>query len=284
MLKEYHLKIVTSMSKISVYGGTGFIGGTFCEMFPEEVALVPREERKPKSNDILYLISTTSNYNVLEDVTLDVRTNLNVLMETLEHCKSKNIVFNYISTGFVYGPNILYTKEDAPCDPRGFYSITKRAAEQLIISFCQVHEVKYRIMRIANVYGQDKTVSSKKNVLGFLIELMKNNKPITLYDNGCDLRDYMHVKDVCRALKLVMDKGEHNSIYNIASGTALPFRKVIEVCKDILRSDSELLSAETPRFNQLVQTKHFALNADKLKELGFVQQIDMYSGLQSICK
>jgi hypothetical protein len=56
------------------------------------------------------------------------------------------------------------------------------------------------------------------------------------------------------------------------------------VCKDILRSDSELLSAETPRFNQLVQTKHFALNADKLKELGFIQKIDMHSGLQSICK
>ena len=81
------------MSKISVYGGTGFIGGTFCEMFPEEIVLIPREERKPKSDNILYLISTTSNYNVLEDVTLDVKTNLNVLMETLEHCKSKNIVF-----------------------------------------------------------------------------------------------------------------------------------------------------------------------------------------------
>lgn len=272
------------MNKISVYGATGFIGGIFCKMFADEVLVIPREERKPKSNNILYLISTTSNYNVLEDVTLDVRTNLNVLMETLEYCKSNNIVFNYVSTGFVYGPDILYAKEDEPCDPRGFYSITKRAAEQLIISFCQVYDVKYRIMRIANVYGQDKTVSSKKNVLGFLIELMKNNKPITLYNNGEDLRDYMHVKDICSALKLVIDEGEKNSIYNIASGISLPFRNIIEICKKNLGSESELLSIETPKFNQLVQVKNFTLNVDKLKSLGFEQEIDLNTGLQSICK
>ena len=272
------------MSKTSVYGATGFIGGTFCELFPNEVIVIPREERKPESNNILYLISTTSNYNVLEDVTLDVRTNLNVLMETLEHCKSKNIIFNYVSTGVVYGSDVVYVKEDSPCDPRGFYSITKRAAEQLIISFCQVYDVKYRIMRIANVYGHDKTISAKKNVLGFLIELMRNNDPITLYNNGDDLRDYMHVKDVCRALKLVIDRGDVNSIYNIASGNALPFRTVIEFCREILQSESELLSVETPKFNQLVQVKNFSLNADKLKNLGFKQQIDLHMGLQSICR
>jgi len=272
------------MNKISVYGATGFIGGTFCELFPDEMIAVPREERKPKSDHILYLISTTSNYNVLGDITLDVRTNLNVLMEVLEHCKSKDIVFNYVSTGFVYGPDILYAKENALCDPTGFYSITKRAAEQLIISFCQVYDVKYRIMRIANVYGQDKTISAKKNVLGFLIELMRHNEIVTLYNNGEDLRDYMHVKDVCRALHLVMEKGELNSIYNIASGDALAFRDIVELCKKNLRSESQILSVETPRFNQLVQAKNFALNADKLKDLGFKQEIDLYSGLQSICK
>ena len=84
------------MSKISVYGATGFIGSTFCDLFPDEVIPIPRDERKPESDNILYLISTTSNYNVLNDMTLDVKTNLNVLMETLEYCKSKDIVFNYV--------------------------------------------------------------------------------------------------------------------------------------------------------------------------------------------
>jgi dTDP-glucose 4,6-dehydratase len=138
-------------------------------------------------------------------------------------------------------------------------------------------------MRIANVYGQDKTVSAKKNVLGFLIGLMKKNEPITLYDDGMQLRDYMHVTDICRALKLVVDEGEVNEIYNIASGTALPFREIIERVKQILNSESELLSVETPKFNQIAQAKNFALNADKLKSLGFEQSISLQEGLQTIC-
>jgi nucleoside-diphosphate-sugar epimerase len=281
---EKHLSLAKNMSdKISVYGATGFIGGTFCGMYPDNVIEIPREERKPKSKNILYLISTISNYNVFDDLQLDVKTNLTVLLDVLQYCKDNDLIFNYVSTGFVYGSDILYAKEDDPCDPRGFYSITKRTAEQLLISFCKTFNVKYRIMRIANVYGQDKTVSAKKNVLGFLIGLMKKNEPITLYDDGMQLRDYMHVTDICRALKLVVDEGEVNEIYNIASGTALPFREIIERVKQILNSESELLSVETPKFNQIAQAKNFALNADKLKSLGFEQSISLQEGLQTIC-
>ncbi len=271
------------MDKISVYGSTGFIGNTFCNLFPDHVIRIPRDQRKPESKNILYLISTTSNYNVFEDLHLDVDTNLSVLLDVLQHCKDNDLIFNYVSTGFVYGSDILYAKEDEPCDPRGFYSITKRTAEQLLISFCKTFDVKYRILRIANVYGQDKTVSSKKNVLGFLINLMKENKPITLYDDGMQLRDYMHVNDICRALKLVVDCGEENSIYNIASGTALPFRKIIETIKEFLGSKSELDSVETPKFSQVAQVKNFSVNVDKLKSLGFKQTISLEEGLQTIC-
>jgi len=271
------------MNKISVYGPTGFIGGTFCNLYPNEVIQVPREQRTPESKNILYLISTISNYNVFENLHLDVNTNLSILLDVLQHCKDNDIIFNYVSTGFVYGPDILYAKEDDPCDPRGFYSITKRTAEQLLISFCKTFDVKYRILRIANVYGQDKTVSSKKNVLGFLVNLLKENKPITLYDDGMQLRDYMHVIDICRALKLVIDTGEKNAIYNIASGTALPFRQIIEMVKNNLGSSSELVSVETPKFNQIAQAKNFALNGDKLRSLGFVQSISLEEGLQTIC-
>jgi nucleoside-diphosphate-sugar epimerase len=271
------------MSKLSVFGSTGFIGGTFCDMFSEDVIKIPREQRNPKSQDILYFISTTSNYNVFDDLHLDVNTNLSVLLDVLEFCKDNNVVFNYVSTGFVYGSDIIDAKENDVCDPKGFYSITKRTAEQLLISFCETFHVKYRIMRIANVYGQDKTVSSKKNVLGFLVGLMKENKPITLYDDGMQLRDYMHVTDVCRAIKLIVKNSKYNQIYNIASGNPLPFKHIIEKVKKILDSRSEFIFVDTPEFNKIAQAKNFSLNVDKLKSLGFEQNISLEEGLQSIC-
>ena len=272
-----------NMNKLSVYGATGFIGGTFCDLYPDEIVKIPREERKPLSKDIIYFISTTTNSHVFEDLHKDVDTNLTVLMDVLEHCKDKNITFNFVSSAFVYGTDIIDAKEDDVCEPGGFYSITKRCAEQLLISYCKTFGVKYRILRIANVYGDDKTVSAKKNVLKFLIGLMKEDKDLVLYDDGMQLRDYMHVGDICRAMKLVMEKGEINSIYNIVTGNPLPFKNIMEKARDFLGSKSKFNYVDYPEFNKIAQAYNYSVNGDKLKALGFKPQISFDEGLKSLC-
>ena len=272
-----------NMNKLSVYGATGFIGGTFCDLYPDEIVKIPREERKPLSKDIIYFISTTTNSHVFEDLHKDVDTNLTVLMDVLEHCKDKNITFNFVSSAFVYGTDIIDAKEDDVCEPGGFYSITKRCAEQLLISYCKTFGVKYRILRIANVYGDDKTVSAKKNVLKFLIGLMKEDKDLVLYDDGMQLRDYMHDSDICCAMKLVLDKGEINSIYNIAAGNPLPFKTIMEKARDFLGSKSKFNYVDYPEFNKIAQAYNYSVNGDKLKALGFKPQISFDEGLKSLC-
>ena len=52
------------MTKLSVYGGTGFVGGNFTRMYPNDTIVIPREQREPESDEILYFISTVDNYNV----------------------------------------------------------------------------------------------------------------------------------------------------------------------------------------------------------------------------
>lgn len=270
---------------ISVYGGTGFIGGFFCRKYPNDVIKIKRELRKPESKEILYFISTTSNYNVLESLRMDVDINISVLMETLKNCKDKGIVFNYISTGFVYGNDIINAVETDNCNPGGFYSITKRSAEMLLISFCETFNVKYRILRLANVYGtEDRECSGNKNVLGFLIELLKENKEISLYDGGDVLRDYLHVEDVCSAIKLVLERGETDSIYNIASGKPQKFHDIIMSARKHLGSNSNITSTEAPEFYKKVQARNFSLNVDKLKSLGFEEQIYLKEGIKLLCR
>jgi nucleoside-diphosphate-sugar epimerase len=204
-------------------------------------------------------------------------------MEVLEHCKNTDTIFNYISTGFVYGNDILDAKETDPCDPKGFYSITKRTAEQLLVSFCETFNVKYRIIRSASIYGHDKTQSNTKNVLGHMVNLLKEDKPITLYDNGEYYRDYMHVEDVSRAIRTVMDKGELNSIYNIGAGSPELYREIILLAKQMLLSKSEIISVETPEFYRRVQAKNFTLNVNKLRLLGFQVSIPLQDGLDYLC-
>jgi nucleoside-diphosphate-sugar epimerase len=271
------------MSKISVYGGTGFIGGTFCEMFPEEVVLVPRNNREPETNEVLYFISTTTNQSVFSNLHIDIDTNLSIFVDVLEKCKNKDITFNFISSIFVYGNDILNAKETDCCNPRGFYSITKRCAEQLLVSYCETFGIKYRILRISNVYGLDKTVSSGKNVLGYMIGLLKENKDINLYGGGKFLKDYMFVDDVCRAIRVVLEKGNQNEIYNIASGTSMLFVDIIQRAKDMIQSKSSLISISFPKEQEYLQIKNMSLNIDKLNGLGFNCNIDLETGLHMLC-
>jgi nucleoside-diphosphate-sugar epimerase len=268
---------------ISVYGGTGFIGGIFCQIYSEETIIIPREERKPQSNNILYFLSTTSNYNVFQDLHVDIDTNLNILMEVLEHCKDNDVTFNYMSTGFVYGNDIINAKETDHCDPRGFYSITKRSAEQLLVSYCETFGIKYRILRGTNTYGHDKTKSCKKNVLGHMVNLLKNNEEVILYDNGKFYKDYMHVEDVCRAIKMVLEEGEVNTIYNIGTGHTRLYREIIYMARDLVSSESKIIPVDTPDFYKKVQAKNFTLNVDKLYSLGFRHKISIEEGLRCLC-
>ena len=273
-----------SMNKISVFGGTGFIGGTFSKLYPNEITLVPREERVSDTNNILYFISTTTNQSIFRDLHVDINTNLNLLMDVLSNCKNKDVTFNFVSSCFVYGNDVLDAKETDCCNPTGFYSITKRSAEQLLISFCKTFGIKYRIFRIGNVYGLDPTITPGKNVLGYMIGLLKNNHDIKLFDGGNFLKDYIFVEDVCEAIKLLMDCGEVNQIYNIATGKSKSFRDVILSAKNIVGSDSKIVDVEMPKEQEYLQIKNMTLDTTKLFSLGFIPKISFDEGLSEMCR
>ena len=272
------------INMISVYGASGFVGSRFCNLYPHFVVKQEREERKPRTKNILYLISTVDNYNVHTNITLDVETNLKVLCEVLDHCRDNDIVFNFISSWFVYGDCELPAKEEYYCNPTGFYSITKKAAEDLLISFCKTYGVKYRILRLCNVMGiGDKKSSSKKNALSYMIDLLKKNEDVYVYDEGTPIRDIMHVDDVCRAIKLICDNGNINEIYNIGSGQPTSIGGIISKAKEHLQSKSTIKSKEAPEFHKIVQAKNFWFDVTKLQKLGFVQLITTDKIIEELC-
>ena len=262
------------MNDISVYGATGFIGGRFCELY--DAIKIPREQRNPETNNILYCISTTTNHNIYEDLHVDINTNLNLLMEVLSHCKNSDIVFNFVSSGFVYGPEVIGASEEDPCNPKGFYSITKRTAEQMLITFCETFGVKYRIFRLANVYGNDKNKSIKKNILGYIIDRLKCDEEVNLYNYGRFKRDFIFVDDVCYAINFLINESPINNIYNVGTGIATEFKYVIEYSKNILNSRSKIHYLSDSVFD-------YHLNIDKIKKLGCMYRTNLETGLKILC-
>lgn len=251
--------------------GKGFVGTRYCEMVPE-VRANKREDYTVHEKDVLYMISTIDNYNVWNDPYIDIETNLITLMKVLESFRKlyPDGTFNFISSWFVYGTVELPAREDAHCDPKGFYSITKRTAEQLIISYCDTFDLKYRILRLPNVLGnQDKKVSKKKNALQYMLRQVQNNETIGLYEGGYALRDFMYVDDVCMAIHTVLTKGNTNEIYNIGSGVGISVRQCIEYAIQKTGSTSKIDVIDTAAFHKKVQATNMLMDNTKLRNLGF---------------
>lgn len=269
--------------KIDLFGGTGFVGSNFKKLYDECTYVHNREDNIPVYENVLYMISTIHNYNVFDDIHKDVDTNLTKLLNVLQNCKDKNIVFNFVSSWFVYGDVELPAKEDSCCKPRGFYSITKRCAEDLIISYCETFKIKYRILRLCNVYGSSDTgVSKQKNALQYLINEVKSNNEIKLYYDGEFIRDYMHVNDVCKAIYLTINDAEYNQIINIGSGIPQNFREIINFVIKKTNSSSKITAIDAVDFHKIVQIKDMYLDTTKLNKLGFKQTIDIYKGIETL--
>lgn len=263
--------------------GKGFIGTHYSNMFP--CIVNDRNDLTVKTNEILYMISTTDNYNVQTNPYLDIDTNLTTLIRVLENCRGKDIVFNFISSWFVYGQTTTPYNEETHCNPKGFYSITKRTAEQLLISYCETFNLKYRILRLANVIGLgDNRVSAKKNALTFLINEIKKNNEIKLYDNGIFYRDYIHVKDACVAINLILKKGNLNEIYNVGNGQSTQFRDAIDYVINKTNSKSKIINIPQSDFHKKVQVKSMQLNTDKLKKLGYRPSFTLNDILDELIK
>ena len=270
---------------ISVYGSSGFIGSRFCSIYPDSYR-IPKEQNAPESDTILYFISTVHNYNIFTEPHKDIDTNLSKLIDVLEACraKSNDMVFNFVSSWFVYGMNCtMDTKETTPCDPTGFYSITKRAAEQMLICYCNTFGLKYRILRLTNIIGEGDTKSSaKKNAVQHMISLLKKNEPVKLYDDGSNVRDFMYVEDACRALKTCIENSPINEIINISNHDPHSIGSIIRYSKEKLGSSSALISIEAPHFHKVVQVRDVCLNNDKLLSYGYKPSMNTFEAVDRI--
>ena len=129
----------------------------------------------------------------------------------------------------------------------------------------------------------DNKASRKKNAIQWMINELNSHNDVKIYDHGSHRRDIMHVSDVCRALKLVMEKGETNQIYNIGSGKPTTVAEIMNFAKDYTKSRGQLINIDPPEFHNNVQTQHFWMDTTKLKSLGFEPQISNESIVKELC-
>lgn len=264
--------------------GCGFVGSEFSKLYPDKI-INSKTDYDIKSDNVVYFISTIDNYNILENPYLDIETNLTTLIRVLESGKNiPNLVFNFISSWFVYGIVDLPAKEEAACDPRGFYSITKRTAEQLLISYCKTFNIRYRIIRLGNIIGKnDSKVSAKKNALQYMVSRLLANEPINLYHNGEHKRDFIDVEDVAQGIKIIIERGELDQIYNLGNGEPVAIRTIIDYVRDKTKSTSIINVVEPTHLHKIVQPQNdFYFDISRLIKLGYQRQVPLWQSIDRL--
>lgn len=262
------------MGALTILGGGGFIGSHYVNAFYDpaigNIASVnSRGDYKVYSSDVLYLISTVHNSNVYVDPFVDIETNLTTLIKVLENWRARKDasdgVFNFVSSWFVNS------------GVQGFYTSTKRCAEELLVSYCKAYGLRYRIIRLANVVGPGDKVTDKKNALQKVIRQLRNNLKVYLAGRGVFTREYIHVSDCVRALDLISHKGEVDTVYEVSNGEPQVFCDIIKHAQEFLKSESEIV--------EIPGTVDSAfMDCSKLLSLGFVPTIKGDELCERLCQ
>jgi dTDP-glucose 4,6-dehydratase len=208
----------------------------------------------------------------------------------LEACRKygKLTKFIHISTDEVYGESMLTENEEKKHEgsvlcPTNPYAATKAAAELIAKSYYHSFKMPIIITRGNNVYGPNQY--PEKLIPRFIEQLLNGNK-VTIQGDGSNVRAFLHVNDVCSALKLILEKGTVGEIYNIGSDdhneyTVLQIAQIlIEKIACTKEYSSWISYIEDRPFND----KRYYISNQKVKDLGWEIRVDFEQGIAELIR
>jgi dTDP-glucose 4,6-dehydratase/UDP-glucose 4,6-dehydratase len=194
--------------------------------------------------------------------------------------------FIHISTDEVYGESMLSTDEEKKNEqsilcPTNPYAATKAGAELIANSYRYSFKMPIIITRGNNVYGSNQY---PEKLIPRFIQLLKENKKLTIQGDGSNVRAFLHALDVAKALELVLEKGILGEIYNIGSDedkeyTVLEIAKIlVKLMKDSDDYTEYIEYVEDRPFND----KRYYISNEKVKDLGWTIDKDFIEGLKEL--
>lgn len=207
-----------------------------------------------------------------------IQTNFNGTFSLLEAARRNRIArFVHVSTDEVYGsidpPH--EADETYPLRASSPYSASKAGSDLLALSYFTTYNLNISVTRASNNYGP---FQFPEKLIPLMISNALEDKPLPIYGDGQQVRDWLYVEDHCRAIRSVLEKGEAGQVYNIGGNCSLPN---LEVVHRILKATGKPESLMTRVTDRPGHDRRYALTNEKLtRHTGWEPAMDFERGLR----
>jgi len=212
---------------------------------------------------------------------LGTQTLLQTAKEAWELDEYLNKRFIHVSTDEVYGTlgDFGYFSEATRLAPNSPYSASKAGSDLMARAYFETFGFPVIITRCSNNYGP---FQFPEKLIPLMIANALRDKPLPVYGDGLNVRDWLYVEDHCRAINAVLDKGVPGEVYNIGGNNE---KHNIDIVKLILAELGKPESLITFVKDRLGHDRRYAIDATKIKRaLGWTPSVDFDTGIRATIK
>jgi dTDP-glucose 4,6-dehydratase len=241
-----------------------------------EIARIFSEE-KPEA--VVNFAAETHVDRSIDDPALFLRTNILGTQVLMDASRKTGVVrYLQISTDEVYGslgPTGKFS-EDSPLRPNSPYAASKTAADLLARSYFKTFGLPVLVTRCSNNYGP---YQFPEKLIPFFVTLLREGKPVPVYGDGRNVRDWIHVDDHSRAVEAVLLRGRPGEVYNVGGGNE---RTNIEITKMLLAAMGKDESSMKFVPDRPGHDRRYAIDDTKIRaELGLSPEVPFDEGLRA---
>ncbi|GIH46032.1 dTDP-glucose 4,6-dehydratase [Microbispora rosea] len=206
-----------------------------------------------------------------------VRTNVLGTQTVMDACLAAGVRrVVHVSTDEVYGSIETGSwDENAPLAPRSPYAASKAGGDMIARAYAVTHGLPVSVTRCGNNYGP---YQYPEKVVPLFITNLIEGRPVPLYGDGGNVRDWIHVSDHCRAIQLVAEVGGPGEVYHVAGTAELTNLELTRRLLDLLGASPDLVRRVEDRKGH---DRRYSLDDRKLRALGYAPQVSFDEGLES---
>ena len=251
-----------------------------------DVRDVPAINNLIKGHDYLFnLAGQTSHLDSMHDPITDLDINAKAQLSILEACRKHNpdIRIVFASTRQIYGkPTYLPVDERHPIQPVDVNGINKIAGEQYHILYQEVYDIASSVLRLTNTYGPRMRIKdARQTFLGIWIRNLLEGKPIQVFGDGKQRRDYNYVEDVLEALLIAATEEKAvGKVYNLGAPDPLSLEDSAKImCQEIEGSDYQMIPF--PEERKAIDVGDFICDYSAFhNQFGWEPQVNFEEGIQ----